>query len=322
MPHKDLSHYMSGRYYISPSTLYSIATLSPSKEAYEIPVEGDWVTVAVIAHREDVRLSNPSSRDDEDGPQHGPLKASKYIKLRLVDFGTSTADSAGATRGDAMLNMLLFEASSVHEIKEDDSKSRGKKLYKGGSGGAFEASAKYREGAVISVLNPIVLRPFKVGYSCLVFLCVTQINHFQGSQGTPHPTQNILAIKPRSPDCIQVIGQSKDLGLCSATKRDGSSCGSWYDRRSSNVCEYHIQVAVKSRRAARPEFSASYVPSQNISSRFLNIHWLLGHLGCKLPRFPSGRVRTNHPSTHSGSMVFFLPPVHNSHHGMPVRLTS
>ena len=128
-------------------------------------MEGDWVTVAVIAHREDVRLSNPSSRNDEDSPQHGPLKASKYIKLRLVDFGTPTADSAGATRGDAMLNMLLFEASSVHEIKEDNSKSRGKKTYKGGSGGAFEASAKYREGAVISVLNPIVLRPFKVSYS-------------------------------------------------------------------------------------------------------------------------------------------------------------
>src|SRR5258706_5361418 len=31
-------------------------------------------------------------------------------------------------------------------------------------------------------------------------VCVTQINHLQGSQGTPHPTQNILAIKPRSPD--------------------------------------------------------------------------------------------------------------------------
>ena len=162
MSHKDLSDYMSGRYYISPSILYSIATLSPSKEAYEIPVDRDWVTIAVIAHREDVRLSNPSSRNGEDTTQDGRPKNSKYIKIRLVDFGTPTGDS-GATRGDAMLNMLLFEASSVHEIKEDNSKSRGKKVYNGGSGGAFEASAKYREGAVISVLNPMVLRPFKVG---------------------------------------------------------------------------------------------------------------------------------------------------------------
>ena len=169
MSHKDLSDYMSGKYYISPSTLYSIATLSPSKEAYEIPVEGDWVTVAVIAHREDVRLSNPPQRNDGDNTQHGPPKNSKYIKLRLVDF--RAADCAGATRGDAMLNMLLFEASSVHEIKEDDSKSRGKKIYKGGSGGAFEASAKYREGAVISVLNPIILRPFKVGWLFPPILC-------------------------------------------------------------------------------------------------------------------------------------------------------
>jgi len=168
MSHEDLSEYMSGRYYVSPSTLYSIATLSPSKEAYEVPVEGDWVTIAVIAHREDVRLSNPPSQSGEDGPQGDPPKASKYIKLRLVDFGTPAGDKSGATSGDAVLNMLLFEASSVSEIKEDDSESRGKKVYKGGSGGAFEASAKYREGAVIAVLSPIVLRPFKVGYLCLV----------------------------------------------------------------------------------------------------------------------------------------------------------
>jgi minichromosome maintenance protein 10 len=160
MSHEDLSSYMDGRYYVSPSTLYSIATLSPSKEEYEVPVEGDWVTIAVIAHREDVRLSNPPPRNDEDGPH----KASKYIKFRLVDFGTSAVDQTGPTRGDAMLNMLLFEASSVSEIKEDDSTSRGRKVYKGGSGGAFEASAKYREGAVIAVVSPVVLRPFKVGY--------------------------------------------------------------------------------------------------------------------------------------------------------------
>src|SRR5258708_7848764 len=154
MSHEGLSDYMSGRYYISPSTLYSIATLSPSKEVYQVPVEGDWVIIAVIAHREDVRLSSSSSRNDGGGSDHGPLKASKYIKFRLVDFGTPTADKSGATRGDAMLNMLLFEASSVSEIKEEESKSRGKKVYKGGSGGAFEASAKYREGAVVAVLNP------------------------------------------------------------------------------------------------------------------------------------------------------------------------
>lgn len=167
MSHEDLSDYMSGRYYVSPSTLYSIATLSPNKEAYEVPVEGDWVIIAVIAHREDVRLSNLSSRNDDDAPEHGPPKASKYIKFRLVDFGTLAADKSGATRGDAMLNMLFFEASSVSEIKEEQSESKGKKVYKGGSGGAFEASAKYHEGAVIAVLNPIVLRPFKVGHSHL-----------------------------------------------------------------------------------------------------------------------------------------------------------
>ena len=185
MSHEDLSNYMSGRYYISPSTLYSIATLSPNKEAYEVPVEGDWVIIAVIVHREDVRVSNPSSRNDDDGPEHAPPKASKFIKFRLVDFGTPTADKSGATRGDAMLNMLFFEASSVSEIKEEESKSRGKKVYKGGSGGAFEASAKYREGAVIAVLNPVVLRPFQVGHSRLILYALSKLIIFRAPKAHP-----------------------------------------------------------------------------------------------------------------------------------------
>jgi minichromosome maintenance protein 10 len=47
--------------------------------------------------------------------------------------------------------------------------------------------------------------------------------------------------------------------MCPVLKRDGKPCGSWCDKRASDVCEYHIQNAVERRRAERAEFSAGYV---------------------------------------------------------------
>jgi minichromosome maintenance protein 10 len=52
-----------------------------------------------------------------------------------------------------------------------------------------------------------------------------------------------------------VIGRSFDLGMCRATRRDGTLCNSWCDKRVGDVCEWHVQNAVESRRAARAEFS-------------------------------------------------------------------
>jgi minichromosome maintenance protein 10 len=72
---------------------------------------------------------------------------------------------------------------------------------------------------------------------------------------------NILALTPESADAIAVIGRARDLGMCGVLKRDGKACGSWCDKRVSDICEYHLQNAVKHRRAGRAEFSVGYVVS-------------------------------------------------------------
>jgi len=81
------------------------------------------------------------------------------VNLTLIDFGAG--GKKGTSRGDAALSLLLFESDSY------DTVSRGgnllpEKLYKGGSRGAFEAMAKLREGSVIALLNPRVLKPLQV----------------------------------------------------------------------------------------------------------------------------------------------------------------
>ncbi|KAI0746488.1 hypothetical protein C8Q80DRAFT_1219897 [Daedaleopsis nitida] len=279
IPHEDFQDHLEGRYYLSPSKLYSVVRLLPNKAGYDVPVCGDWLTIAVVAERGQMKYTKAAvgiSRDEKlklGGDDHDRMDAlptfngsaaaqgpsrpfqkrqkaqdegakptgKKYVNLKLVDFGCrtrgSSADGGKAKiRGDAYLSLLLFESDSFDVVTKEDGSKR--KLYRGGSRGAFERMAKLREGAVVALLNPKILKPF------------------QRATDKPHPTENILALTPESDESIAIIGYAQDLGTCRAMKRDGTRCSSWCDKRVSDVCDYHVQIAVERRRAARPEFAA------------------------------------------------------------------
>ena len=180
----------------------------PNKQGYDVPVEGDWITIAVVAERGPIKVtSSPGSTSnncmnedevDEEGTisdikskskaknnskskqnpkqQSGPTKLQrkisgrKYMNLKLVDFGDrsrSSSNSKTTIKGEALLSLLLFESDSFDILREGDGHTC--KIYRGGSGGAFEQFAKLREGMVIALLNPKILRPFQVcivSYSC------------------------------------------------------------------------------------------------------------------------------------------------------------
>lgn len=211
MPHEDVEEFMRGRYYVSPSMLYSIARQSSSRSGYEVPLVGDWVTIAVIGERGEISVSKGASGDDDEhsdseddsskkktveqslaelasipeppapgappkrnqpfrkkkpaesassGTRKGPKK---YVTLRLVDFGNRAPDlhtGKSTIRGDALLNMILFEAESWTVDHTDD--GREQRVYKGGSGGAFEACANLRAGCVVGIMNPRILKPYQV----------------------------------------------------------------------------------------------------------------------------------------------------------------
>jgi minichromosome maintenance protein 10 len=201
LPYEDLQAYMTGRYYISPSRLYSVVRAQPGGaggargQAYDVPVVGDWVTIAVVAGRSPVRISrapvavgpgeardaddpdptptssatrNPKSAGRND-PEPPPIGGRKYVNMTLIDFGagggggstSSTSSKKGTSRGDAVLSLLLFESDTYDTVSRGDGLLPEKK-YKGGSRGAFEAMAKLREGSVIALLNPRVLKPLQV----------------------------------------------------------------------------------------------------------------------------------------------------------------
>ncbi|KIO29732.1 hypothetical protein M407DRAFT_226604 [Tulasnella calospora MUT 4182] len=265
MPHEDVQELMRARYYVSPSRLYSIIRPNKQRTGYDVAVEGDYVIIAVVAERGEIQVSQvqPSSIDEDDSLEQkdegGPSKASsswkrpkhkihggsntgkKYVRLQLVDFGHKGRGN-GTASGDALLSMLLFEADIASVAPKDaDGKVRGATIYKGGSGGAFEESLPHmREGAVVAILNPRVMRPYQG----------------KGTNQTPHPTSNILGITPTNYGCISILGYSKDLGMCQVRRKDGKTCKSWCDKRRSEVCEYHLLNAVKTGRTNRPEFAA------------------------------------------------------------------
>ncbi|KAG1740634.1 hypothetical protein EDB19DRAFT_1895312 [Suillus lakei] len=234
LPHDDLQEYLRSRYYLSPSTFYSCIRLLPNQSGYDVPRGPVRTTRAPVdvAPGDDGRATdnegsttgNHSRTQDPQKQKPSKSHGKKYVNMKLIDFGARSRPSSALISFDRVTN--------------DDGKV--KKVYIGGSKGAFEAMSKLKEGDVVALLNPRVLKPF-------------QRNN---KNGKPHPTDNILAVTPESADSIAIIGRAQDLGMCKVHKRDGKICGSWTDKRVSDVCDWHLTNAVQRQRAGRAEFSA------------------------------------------------------------------
>ena len=146
-----------------------------------MPVPGDWITIAVVAERGPIKLTRAPIKVESEGVGQdekkrwkGKAKAEaerpsgkKYVNLKLIDFGARSGSSSSATggtsiiRGDAFLTLLLFESDGFDMVPNDDG-GKPKKVYKGGSRGAFEHLSDVKEGDVIALLNPKILKPFQV----------------------------------------------------------------------------------------------------------------------------------------------------------------
>lgn len=250
---------------------------------------GDWVTIAVIAERGPIRFTKApvGVEKDEDAKgkkrwegkkkdkvgqpeEEGGRGGKKYVTLKMIDFGarsqTPGGGGYGQIRGDAFLNLILFEADAFDlTTREGGRKRGGEKVYRGGSGGAFEKLMDVREGDVVALLNPRVLRPFQVSFAeRLTSIIISYILSQRTNTSAQAP---ILAVTPPSASSIVIIGRSRDLGMCSVLKANGKVCGAWCDKRAvaggreekGSVCEYHLERAVMRQRAGRNEFAIGWV---------------------------------------------------------------
>ena len=236
LSHEDLSDYLRGRFYISPSRLYSCIRLLPDKKGYDVPVPGDWVTIAVVAERLPIRHTRAPvaiEREEGDVPEskfnknknaqepEKPSKGKKFVTMKLIDFGarsgkTSAMGGTSVIRGDAFLNLLLFEADSIEYLLRDDN-GKPKKVYKGGSKGAFEAMFNLAEGDVVALLNPKLLKPYQVRSPCLLLLGSVLMFYFV-----------FIAVKRQTPPCRQRPRSNTRIGRVYrghwACQRPGEMC--------------------------------------------------------------------------------------------------
>lgn len=263
LSHQTLQDHLSDRFHVPPSLLYSIVRLSRDGTFYDIPLLGDWITIAVVAEKNGgVKFTKggpaigDEASDEEDEAGAAPVKrgpdgkkpakkdkaknkgqmSKKFVTFKLVSLPTKSSGKA-ATGGDASLTMLLFEADS---FTTGGSRNGGKKVYKGGSGGAFEKYWNLQVGTVVAILNPRVLRPMKVSLSSFSFtrllsqsdrgLTVSFVCWSSQNGISPHPLTNALAINPESAESITEIGMSKDMGTCTAIKLSGDRCENWVDK--------------------------------------------------------------------------------------------
>ncbi|KAH9808700.1 hypothetical protein DFH28DRAFT_609295 [Melampsora americana] len=174
-----------------------------------------------------------------------------YIHFKLLDMSSKSISQSGS----GMVNMILFEAEHVSQIESVDIEGNPtmQKVYRGGSGGAYERFWKENPGTLIAILNPKVMKSRPIG------------------KNSSNSHSNVLTITPEKSDSLIIIGKSKDLGNCTAKRLDtGKSCGNWCDLRVSAdpdhhedvskslpVCEFHLQRQINKTRAGRAEFFAS-----------------------------------------------------------------
>lgn len=220
VPYAQVHTYMHARYALTPSTLYSLiredrknAAAPPIDGDYEVPVLGDWVLFAVMGEKSALKYTNASHTDDAHRTPRN------YFACKLLDLGISHTDTYGQLPGHCVMNMLAFEA---HEHNAS-------KTYRGGSGGAFEKLWKERDGVLLAILNPRIMR---------------------ARNGTTE-----LTITPRSAESVLVLGVAEQYGRCEALRKDGTRCTSFVlqHAKSRGVCEMHLEMAVAGRQRTRME---------------------------------------------------------------------
>ncbi|ETS78244.1 hypothetical protein PFICI_10306 [Pestalotiopsis fici W106-1] len=99
---------------------------------------------------------------------------------------------------------------------------------------AFQRYWKLTPGTLVAILNPNIMPPPKGREATNKFSLV--IN----SDG----------------DAVLEIGNARDLGFCKSVKKDGDLCNSWVNKKRTEFCEFHMNMAMDKHRLARQDVNA------------------------------------------------------------------
>ncbi|KAL8654031.1 MAG: hypothetical protein Q9210_001749, partial [Variospora velana] len=113
---------------------------------------------------------------------------------------------------------------------------------------AFTRFRKLTPGTLVAVLNPSIMPP---------------------PPRNPHNNRFSLTLNAND-DTILELGTSRDLGWCTAVRKDGKPCEAWIDKRHTSVCEFHVDIVVDKARRGRMELNGintGFAPGGKKNSR-------------------------------------------------------
>ncbi|KAF2453355.1 hypothetical protein BDY21DRAFT_402477 [Lineolata rhizophorae] len=102
---------------------------------------------------------------------------------------------------------------------------------------AFRAFYRLTPGTLIALLNPGIMPP-------RADMVSAQTGAFS------------LKITSGEGDELLELGRARDIDWCQATRKDGTSCPSWVDKRHTNYCEFHVNAEVARARRGRMEVNS------------------------------------------------------------------
>lgn len=103
-------------------------------------------------------------------------------------------------------------------------------------GSAFTRYWKLSVGTVIAVLNPGIFPPR---------------DHLK------HSGRFSLKLTSSADEVLE-LGHSRDLGFCSSVKKDGTTCDQWLDNRTTQHCDFHINLVLDQARSSRMEVNTMF----------------------------------------------------------------
>lgn len=270
LPFADFQEIMTGRYFLSPSLLYSIKDSAPPGKGtdgdFNLPVDGDWVLIATITgfkrswSCKEKQVGDSTSEDENDpfggGDGKKRKKKSRDVgpRQRLAD-GSIQIEEEDRYRTLAAASGRYYDMADMSE-RDDGSGIKGHnqlslslvsshwdeegKRWVGGSRGAYEKLSKHAySGVVLAFVNPRIVIPKR-----------KEKEKFGRTR---------LQVNPRSAESVHIIGTCLDYALCEAIKKDGTKCGETVDRRNirrgSAVCNYHLSRGVTKTQHGRQEFA-------------------------------------------------------------------
>jgi len=102
-------------------------------------------------------------------------------------------------------------------------------------GTAFDQFWKLTEGTLLAIQNPSILPP-------------------KGNQNNGRFSLKLGSCEDR----VMEIGVARDLGYCVSVKKDGEKCGVWIDKRSTQICDYHLNMMIDKNRKGRMEVNGMW----------------------------------------------------------------